>query len=87
MNIKEAKEMDMVDYLSKLGHEPTDIKGPEYWYHSPFHQEKTPSFSINRKDNVWYDFSEGKGGNLVDFGILYHGCSVSEFLKKYPAPA
>ena len=86
MNIKEAKEMDLVDYLSKLGHEPADIKGPEYWYYSPFHEEKDPSFSVNRKDNVWYDFSEGKGGNLVDFGVLYHHCSVSELLQKLSGP-
>jgi DNA primase len=86
MTIKEAKEMDLVDYLSKLGHKPASIKGPEHWYFSPLHEEKDPSFSVNRKLNQWYDFSIGKGGNLVDFGIQYHRCSISELLQKLSSP-
>ena len=82
MNIREAKEMDMVQFLSKLGHEPAEIKGKNYWYLSPLRDEKAPSFKVNTKMNRWYDWGEGKGGNLVDFGTLYYRCSVAEFLKK-----
>lgn len=32
--------------------------------------------------NRWYDFGDGKGGNLVDFGIRFHQCSVVDFLRK-----
>ncbi|GAC1593305.1 MAG: hypothetical protein NVS3B8_07020 [Chitinophagaceae bacterium] len=31
--------------------------------------------------NAWYDHAIGKGGRLVDFGILYHRCTVKEFLE------
>lgn len=86
MNIKQAKDLDMVEYLARLGHEPQKISGKDYWYHSPLHDEKTPSFKINRKMNRWYDFSIGKGGNLVDFGVLYHSCSVKDFLEKLDSP-
>ncbi len=82
MTINQAKEMDMVEYLSKLGHEPMRISGKSYWYLSPLHDEKTASFKINRNLNRWYDFAECKGGNLVDFGILYHRCNVKELLRK-----
>lgn len=82
LSITEAKEMDMVDYLSKLGHDPAKIKNEDYWYLSPLRDENTPSFKVNRKINRWYDHGMGKGGNLVDFGILYHKCTVSEFLQK-----
>jgi hypothetical protein len=82
MTVKQLKEMDMVSYLSKLGHEPQEIKGQNYWYLSPLRKEKTPSFKVNRKMNRWYDWGEGKGGNLVDFGVLYFNCSVSELLVK-----
>jgi DNA primase len=81
-SIAEAKEMDMVQYLSSLGHEPSKIRGNDYWYRSPLRQEKTPSFKVNRKLNRWYDHGLGKGGNIIDFGIQYYGCSVGEFLKK-----
>src|SRR4051812_11446820 len=79
---EEVKNTDMVDYLLSLGFKPTKVSRSDYWYYSPFRQETTPSFKVNRNMNRWYDFGEGKGGNLVDFGILYHKCSVSELLRK-----
>ncbi|MES2649382.1 MAG: toprim domain-containing protein [Bacteroidota bacterium] len=82
MTIQQAKEIDIVDYLSQQGHQPAKISGQNYWYHSPLHVEKNPSFKVNRKMNRWYDFSEGRGGNLVDFGISYHQCSINDFLDK-----
>jgi DNA primase len=86
MTIEKAKDIDMVDYLALLGHHPTRVSRPHYWYKSPFHDERTPSFKVNRQLNKWYDFSEGKGGNLVDFGVLYHGCSVKDLLEKLDRP-
>lgn len=78
---EEAKEMDMVDYLAGLGYEPLKIRNVDYWYLSPLRDEKTPSFKINRKLNKWFDHGIGKGGNLIDFAILFHNCSVGEFLQ------
>lgn len=87
MTIKEAKEIDMVDYLAKLGHHPAKVTEPHYWYSSPLHDENTPSFKINRRMNRWKDWGTGQSGNLVDFGILYHQCSISDFLAKIESPA
>ncbi len=86
MTIEKAKDIDMVDYLAMLGHHPTKVSKPHYWYKSPFHDERTPSFKVNRQLNKWYDFADGRGGNLVDFGILYHQCSISELLQKISGP-
>ena len=82
VSVAEAKQMDIVDYLAKAGHHPVKIRNHDYWYLSPIRDEKTPSFKVNRKLNRWYDHGIGKGGNLVDFGILYHQCSVGELLQK-----
>ena len=80
----EVKSRDMVDYLASLGFEPKRISRQHYWYISPFRNERTASFKVNRALNKWYDFGEGCGGNLIDFGVLYFKCSVSEFLKQLP---
>jgi hypothetical protein len=77
----EAKQIDLVDYLAALGHRPQKIRNKDYWYLSPLREEKTPSFKVNRGINAWYDHGIGKGGNLVDFGILYFNCSVNDFLQ------
>jgi len=79
---KQANRIDLVDYLEKLGFSPLKIRNSDYWYLSPLREEKTPSFKINRRKNVWFDHGLGKGGSLVDFGILYYRCSVKELLFK-----
>lgn len=78
----EARQIDLVDYLATLGHQPQKIRGNEYWYLSPLREERTPSFKVNRTINAWFDFGLGKGGNTIDFGVLYHQCSVAGLLDQ-----
>jgi DNA primase len=82
ISLDQARQIDLVDYLSRLGYTPSKIRNFDYWYLSPLRDEKTPSFKVNRKLNCWYDHGIGKGGNLIDFAILYHNCSVGEFLQE-----
>src|SRR3954447_4981953 len=81
----EARQMDIVLYLSSLGYEPTKGNNADYWYLSPLRDEKTASFKVKRKLNRWYDHGMGRGGNLIDFAILYNNCTVGEFLKSLGA--
>lgn len=78
---EQARELDIVSYLSSLGFEPQKIHCQDYWYLSPLRSEKTASFKVNRKLNGWYDHGIGKGGNLIDFGILFHNCTIGELLR------
>jgi CHC2 zinc finger/Toprim-like len=82
LSCAETNQIDIVDYLSQLGYPPQKINNSDYWYLSPLRDEKTASFKVNRKMNVWYDHATGKGGRLVDFGTLYHNCSVKDFLER-----
>ena len=90
LSCEEANDLDMVDYFSALGFLPKRVSGHQYWYLSPFRNERTASFKINRNINCWYDFGEGKGGTVIDFGIRYFNCSVYEFLQQlflFPTPS
>ncbi|RYE02146.1 MAG: DNA primase [Sphingobacteriales bacterium] len=82
LSCKEANTLDLVDYLARLGHTPQKIRGVDYWYLSPLRTERTPSFKVNRRLNVWYDHGEGAGGTLVDFGLRYFRCSIPELLAQ-----
>jgi hypothetical protein len=82
LTIEEAKNINLTSYLSSLGYKPVKVRNVDYWYCSPLREEQEPSFKVNQKLNVWFDHGLGKGGNLIDFGILYYGCTVSEFLQK-----
>jgi hypothetical protein len=81
-SFQELKQIAVVDYLEKLGHQPQKVRNNDYWYLSPLRDETTPSFKVNCKLNAWYDHGIGKGGNIIDFGVLYHHCSVTEVIKK-----
>ena len=83
ITLNQAKEIDLVNYLFNLGFEPSKIRNNDYWFLSPLRNEKEASFKINRRLNCWYDHGLGKGGNLIDFGILYFNCSISELLQKF----
>lgn len=80
MTTEQAKTMDIVVYLQSHNIHPTKITGHQYWYYSPFRNERTPSFKVNRLFNLWYDFGENKGGNLIDLGIRLESCTVKDFL-------
>lgn len=81
LSIQEAKDIDLVSFLSNLGFQPAKIRNNDYWYCSPLRDETIPSFKVNRKLNRWYDHGMGKGGNLVDFALLYHRCTIGELLQ------
>lgn len=84
ITIVEAKNMDLIAYLAILNFNPEKIVRDDHWYLSPFRNEHTPSFKVSQKQQVWYDFGIGSGGNIIDFGILYFNCSVTEFLERLP---
>jgi DNA primase len=82
LSFTEANNISIVDYLSRLGFEPTRIRGIDYWYYSPFREERTPSFKVNIHRNVWYDHGMGEGGGILNLGAKLNQCTLSEFLEK-----
>ena len=79
----QATQIDIIEYLSKEGHQPSKIRNADYWYLSPLRKEKTASFKVNKKINRWYDHGTGKGGNLIDLAILLNNCTISELLHQF----
>jgi hypothetical protein len=79
---REVKQIDLVEYLEILGYEPQKVRNTDYWYISPLREEKEASFKVNRKLNLWYDHGLGKGGSILDFGLLYYKCSIPAFIQK-----
>ena len=64
--MREAVEAaDMVEVVSAK----TQLRraGARYTGLCPFHDEKTPSFSVNPADKLFYCFGCGKGGDLITF--------------------
>ncbi len=66
MNIQQAKQIPLEDFLKQLGYIPNRTSGDQLWYSSPHRQESTPSFKVNKRLNAWYDFGDGDGGDIID---------------------
>lgn len=69
--ISRIKSMPITDFLSSLGVEPASRIGQQYFYHSPFREENTPSFCVHPNKNVWYDHGDPdrKGGDIIDLAM------------------
>lgn len=78
----ELKRIDLVSYLDSFGHQPKLIRNNDYWYCSPFREEKTPSFKVNRQRNVWFDHGTGQGGTIIDLGVRLFNCTYHELIEK-----
>jgi len=65
MNITEAKNIQITEYLQANGHVPVRVKYGNAWFLSPMRNERTPSFKVSLSLNVWFDYGIGEGGNLI----------------------
>ncbi len=70
---------DIVDVIS--GYVKLQKKGRDYFGLCPFHNEKSPSFSVSRVKQMYYCFGCGAGGNVFTFLMEYENYSFSEALK------
>ena len=83
MNIQEAKQIRIADYLQSLGYTPVKQQGNSLWYKSPLREETEASFKVNTELNQWYDFGLGKGGNIIALAEeLYASDYVPYLLNK-----
>ena len=70
---------DIVDVISS--YVKLQKKGSSYFGLCPFHNEKSPSFSVSREKQMYYCFGCGAGGNVFTFLMEYENYSFQEVLK------
>lgn len=71
---------DIVDVVS--GYVKLTKKGRDYFGLCPFHNEKTPSFSVSGYKQMYYCFGCGAGGNVFSFLMEYENYSFLEALEE-----
>src|SRR5699024_240371 len=70
---------DIVDVIS--GYVKLKRKGSSWFGLCPFHNEKSPSFSVSRDKQMYYCFGCGAGGNVFTFLMEYENFSFVEALQ------
>ncbi|EOS40729.1 DNA primase [Lachnospiraceae bacterium 29-91] len=70
---------DIVDVIS--GYVKLQKKGSSYFGLCPFHNEKSPSFSVSRQKQMYYCFGCGAGGNVFTFLMEYENYTFIEAVQ------
>ncbi|MDD3279478.1 MAG: DNA primase [Lachnospiraceae bacterium] len=70
---------DIVDVIG--GYVKLQRKGSSYFGLCPFHNEKSPSFSVSPGKQMYYCFGCGAGGNVFTFIMEYENYTFMEALK------
>lgn len=70
---------DIVDVISSYVR--LQKKGGSYFGLCPFHNEKTPSFSVSPAKQMYYCFGCGAGGNVFTFLMNYENFTFPEAVK------
>ncbi|MDE6845349.1 MAG: DNA primase [Lachnospiraceae bacterium] len=70
---------DIVNVIS--GYVRMQKKGSSYFGLCPFHNEKSPSFSVSPAKQMYYCFGCGAGGNVITFVMEYENATFQEAVK------
>ncbi|NLG02453.1 MAG: DNA primase [Clostridia bacterium] len=70
---------DIVSVIS--GYVRLQKKGSNYFGLCPFHNEKSPSFSVSPVKQMYYCFGCGAGGNVITFIMEYENYTFTEALQ------
>lgn len=57
-------------------------KGQNYWGCCPFHNEKTPSFSVNEEKGFYHCFGCGEHGDIISFTMKSENIDFKEAIKE-----
>jgi hypothetical protein len=81
MNCQQANALCIVDFLASAGFKPEKSRTGHALYRSPLREEKTASFKVDTRKNLWYDHGAGTGGRLVDLVQAMHGVELPDALR------
>ena len=70
---------DIVDVISQ--HVRLKKRGKSFTGLCPFHQEKTPSFTVSAEKQVYHCFGCGRGGNVFTFVMEFEKVSFTEAVR------
>ena len=73
MTIEEIRDIPIAVFLARMGYEPARRRGDEYWYLAPYREERTASFQLNVRKDIWHDFGTGQGGDIFTLAREFIG--------------
>jgi len=74
------QRLSLVDVISRRI--PLTKKGQNYWGCCPFHNEKTPSFSVNEDKGFYHCFGCGEHGDIISFTMKSENIDFKDAIQE-----
>ncbi len=74
------QRLSIIDVINRRV--PLVKKGQNYWGCCPFHNEKTPSFSVNEDKGFYHCFGCGEHGDIISFVMKSENLEFKEAIKE-----
>ena len=74
------QRLSIVDVISRRV--PLNKKGQNYWGCCPFHNEKTPSFSVSEDKGFYHCFGCGEHGDIISFTMKSENIDFKTAIKE-----
>lgn len=75
-----SENVDLLEYASQ--HFEFEKRGKDYFAHCPLHVDVTPSFSVNPEKNLYYCFSCGRAGSIINFLMDFEDMPFEDSVQK-----
>ena len=72
------KRYSIMEYLERKGIRPVRRTPAYAMYRSPLREETRPSFKVDTEKNLWIDYTEGRGGSIIDLCMRLEDYTLSE---------
>ncbi len=83
--IDQANQVCIAAYLQAQGFKPINRWSQNTRFENPLREEKTPSFDVNEKKNLWFDRGTGQGGDMIKLVMQYKQCSFQAAVAELTA--
>ncbi len=77
--------LSVVDVVGRVV--PLTKKGQNYWGCCPFHNEKTPSFSVNEEKGFYHCFGCGEHGDIISFTMKHNNMDFRAAIQELASQA
>jgi DNA primase len=80
--MNKLNEISIKHHLTKMNIHPVKDYGYYGMYHCPFRSDRSASFKVDYRKNVWHDFGTNEGGTMIDLVMKMENCSFHEAAVK-----
>jgi len=89
IDLDKIRAIPIASFMVNIGHSIKSTTAANIFFDSPFRAEKTASFSVWTKRNLWKDFGSGEGGDIIELAQRIWNVDFKEAiqrLNKQPYP-